>query len=58
MDRMADSVTSWAKPNAETLTGAAEEQVIVGVLEILLNQIVIHVLNRNLGTDPIQIHGF
>jgi len=55
---MADSVTSWAKPNAETLTGAAEEQVIVGVLEILLNQIVIHVLNRNLGTDPIQIHGF
>ena len=58
MYRMADSIARRIVPDAKTPAGASKKQVIVGVLEILLNQVVIEILSRNLGPDPIEAHRF
>ena len=31
---------------------------VVGVLEILLDQIVVHILSRKLGPNAVDVHGF
>ena len=58
MHRVANAVTGGTKPDAETPAGATQKKVIVRVLKVLLDQIVIHILDRNLGTDSIQTHCF
>src|SRR6185437_15270754 len=56
MDRMADAISCRAIPNAEAAAGATEEQVIVGVLEILLYEVMVDVLRREFGTNAVKIH--
>ena len=55
--RMADAVSCTAVPEAEPLGGAEQEQVVVRVLEVHLDQVVIHVLARDLGLDAVEAHG-
>jgi hypothetical protein len=58
VDRMADAVPWAAEPEPKSLAGALQKKVIVCVLMIGLDQILINILNGNLGLRPFQIHGF
>jgi len=52
--RMAYPVSGPRVPQAESLTGAAQEKVVVGVLEALLDDVVVNVLDAHLGLHPVQ----
>ena len=54
---MADPVARPAVPDAELFARAKQKQVVVGILEIRLQQIVIDVLGRHLGLGPGNLHG-
>ena len=58
MHRMAHAVAGPAEPEAKPPARAFEKQVVVGILGVFLNQVVIDVLHRQLGADPIQLHRF
>ena len=45
-----------AVPDAEPLAGAAQEQVIVGVLVVLLDEVVVDVLGGQFGLDAVEAH--
>jgi hypothetical protein len=45
VNRVTHTITRTTEPYAELLTGAAEEEMVIGVLEVGLQQVVIHVLN-------------
>jgi hypothetical protein len=53
VDGVAHAVAGAAVPDTEALARAAQELVVVCVLVVLLQQIVIDVLRRELGPDPI-----
>jgi hypothetical protein len=57
VDRVADAVAGAAVPDAEALAGAPQELVIVGVLVILLDQVVVDILRRELGSGALQADG-
>ena len=50
MKHMAHAIAWVAKPDAELLAGASQEYVIVRILIIFLQEIVIDILNRDLGS--------
>src|SRR5215210_6184575 len=58
MHGVADAIARAAEPDAETLTGTLQEEMIIGVLVIGLDQVVIDVLDRNLCPGPRQAHCF
>src|SRR5687767_7550991 len=58
MHRMADPVAWAAVPDTESFASTLKKQVIVGVLEIGLDQVVVHVLNRDLRPGTSQPHRF
>jgi hypothetical protein len=58
MDRVADTIPGSAVPEAKTFTGASQKEVVVGIFEIGLQQIMIDVLGREFGFDTIEIHRF
>jgi hypothetical protein len=51
---MTDPVPRAAVPDSETLAGRLQEKVIVGILEIGLDQVMVHVLNRDIGFDALK----
>jgi len=51
VNRMADAVSRPAVPEAESLAGAAQKQVIIGIFKIGLQQIVVDILRRKFGFD-------
>ena len=55
---MTHSIARAAEPDAESLTGALQEKVVVGILVIGLNQVMVHILHRDLCPRPLQAHGF
>jgi hypothetical protein len=57
MDGMADTVSGAAVPDPKLLTGAAQKEVIIGILKIGLQQVVIDILGRKLRPDTRQLHG-
>ncbi|MNZ68343.1 hypothetical protein D3C78_866080 [compost metagenome] len=54
--RVAHPVARPAEPDAETPAGALQEQVVVGVLEVGLQQVVVDVLHRDLGPGALEAH--
>jgi hypothetical protein len=56
--RVADPVPRAAIPQAEALAGRLQEKVIVGILEIGLDQVVVHVLDRDVRLDALETQGF
>ena len=58
VDGVADAVARAAEPDAESPAGALEEEVIVGVPEVLLDEVVIDVLRGELGSYALEAHGF
>jgi hypothetical protein len=56
--RMAHAVSGTAVPDAKLFAGAAQKQMIVGILEIGLEQVVIDVLRGELGLDSGKVHRF
>ena len=57
VDRMADAVAGAAVPDAEAPAGAAQEQMLVRVHVIVLDEVVVDVLRRQLDLDPLDAHG-
>ena len=57
VNRVADAVAGLGVPQAELPGRAAQELVVVGVAAVGLEQVVVDVLGRQLGADPIQTHG-
>ena len=57
-ERVADPVARPAVPDTELFACAKQKQVVVGILEIRLQQIVIDVLGRPLRLGPGNLHGF
>lgn len=55
---MADAVAGRGEPQAVAGRKAAQEAVIVGVLEIGLQDVVVHVGHADLGAHPFQTQGF
>ena len=55
---VADAVARAAEPDAEPLAGALQEEVVVGILDIRLDQVVVDVLGRDLGLHAVQAHRF
>ena len=49
-----DAVAGLGVPQPEPLTGRAQELVVFGVLAVGLQQVVVDVLHRHLGTRPVQ----
>ncbi|WP_211609217.1 hypothetical protein [Halogranum amylolyticum] len=58
MDRVRDAVAGGRKPDSPLLAGTSQKEIIVGVLVVLLEEIVVHVLGRELGLEVIDVHGF
>ena len=58
MHGMAHPVAGPAEPDTKPPARAFEKQVVVGILGVLLNQVVIDVLHRQLGANAIQLHRF
>lgn len=56
MNGVADPIAWAAKPDPIAGTGTLEIQVIIRILMISLDQVVVHILNRNLGTGAAQAH--
>ena len=56
MARMAHPVSRPRVPHPESLACAAQEEVVVGVLVVRLDDVVVDVLDANLGLHPIQAH--
>ena len=56
--RVAHAISRPGIPHAETLARAAQEQVVIGILVIRLDDVVVDVLDADLGLHPIQAHGF
>ena len=56
VDRMADAVARTAVPQPEAPAGAAQEQMVVGILVVGLQEVVVDVLRRQLGLDPLDPH--
>ena len=56
VDRMGDAVAGLGEPQPEALGRGLQEQVVVGVLLVGLQQVVVDVLHRQLGADPVQAH--
>ena len=54
---MADAVAGPGEPDAEALAGGVQEEVVVGVAVVGLEEVVVDVLRRQLGPDPIEVHG-
>jgi hypothetical protein len=57
VNRVANTVARAALPDAELPAGAQKKQVIIGIFEIGLQQIVIHILREKLGFNPRDLHG-
>ena len=55
--RMADAVSRTAEPDTEPRCRGFQKSMVVGVFEIVLNEIVIHILDRDLGPGTVQVHG-
>ena len=58
MTRVAHAISRSGKPDAEALARAAQEEMVVGILVIGLDDIVVDILDADLGLHPIQVHGF
>jgi hypothetical protein len=51
--RMRNSVTRFGKPQTETTSSRAKEQMVLGVALVGLEQVVIDVLHADLGVRPV-----
>jgi hypothetical protein len=58
VDGMGDAVAGGRIPDAPLLAGALEEEVVVGILVVFLDQVVIHVLGREVALGPLDVHCF
>ena len=58
MDGVGNPVTGGRVPDAPLLARTLQEQVVVGVLVILLDEVVVDVLGRELGFEALDLHGF
>ena len=54
---VADPVARPGEPESKALARAVEEDVVVGVAEVGLQEVVVDVLHRDLRAHPVQVHG-
>jgi hypothetical protein len=57
VDGVTDAITGSAVPQAKSPAGALQKNVIVRILEIGLDQIMVYILNRNIGFNAVETHG-
>jgi hypothetical protein len=53
---MARENSGWGHDLTEAPTGAVQEQVVVRILVVLLDEVVIHTLGRQLCLDTVETH--